>query len=177
MRKQTRLDLDQQIIERPAEHTEPDQEGEHAARLQFFLRAHDADVIRYLKIFTFLPMERIEELERSVAEAPERREAQETLAEELTRAVHGEAGLAVARKASQVLFGGSVDGLAAAELEKIFANVASATLAAKDLLDQPVADDQPLALRAAETASRMSLRLPSPASPASRPFASSTCMA
>jgi len=107
---------------------------------QFFLRAHDADVIRYLKIFTFLPMERIAELEQSVAEAPERREAQQTLAEELTRAVHGEAGLAVARKASQVLFGGSVEGLAAAELETIFANVASATLAAKEVLGQPVAD-------------------------------------
>ena len=104
---------------------------------QFFLRTMDADVIRYLKIFTFLPFARIAELEQAVAAAPERREAQQVLAEELTRAVHTEKGLAVAKKATDVLFGGSIEGLAAAELEKIFANVPSATLPAEQVLGKP----------------------------------------
>ncbi|MDD4101248.1 MAG: tyrosine--tRNA ligase [Kiritimatiellae bacterium] len=107
---------------------------------QFFLRAHDADVIRYLKIFTFLTLERIAELEDSLNKAPERREAQQALAEELTRTVHGETGLAVAKKATQVLFGGSLEGLAASELENIFANVASATLPIEQVMNQPVSE-------------------------------------
>ena len=104
---------------------------------QFFLRAMDADVIRYLKIFTFLPMERIAELEQAVASAPEKREAQQVLAEELTRAVHGEGGLAIAKQTTEVLFGGSVEGLSAATLEAIFANVPSATLAPADIIGKP----------------------------------------
>jgi len=104
---------------------------------QFFLRAMDADVIRYLKIFTFLSMERIAELEQAVATAPEKREAQQVLAEELTRAVHGEAGLKTAKQTTEVLFGGSVEGLSAATLETIFANVPSATLATADVIGKP----------------------------------------
>jgi tyrosyl-tRNA synthetase len=104
---------------------------------QFFLRTLDADVVRYLKIFTFLPFERIAELEQAVASAPEKREAQQVLAEELTRTVHGERGLAVAKQATAVLFGGAIEGLAAADLEAIFANVPSATLPAAEVLGRP----------------------------------------
>ncbi len=107
---------------------------------QFFLRTMDADVIRYLKIFTFLPMERIAELEQCVATAPEKRAAQTVLAEELTRCVHGEAGLAIARKATEVLFGGSIEGLSADQLEQIFASVASATLPRVEVVGQPLID-------------------------------------
>ncbi len=105
---------------------------------QFFLRAMDADVIRYLKIFTFLSMERIAELEQAVATAPEKREAQQVLAEELTRAVHGEQGLLTARKTTEVLFGGSIEGLPAALVETIFANVPSATVPKETLLGKPL---------------------------------------
>ena len=107
---------------------------------QFFLRTLDADVIRYLKIFTFLTMERIAELEAAVAADPGKREAQQVLAEELTRTVHGETGLAIAKKATDVLFGGSLDGLAVADLEKIFANVASATLPTDQVLGKTAFD-------------------------------------
>jgi len=107
---------------------------------QFFLRSMDADVIRYLKIFTFLPMERIAELEQAVATAPEKREAQQVLAEELTRAVHGEQGLAIARKSTEVLFGGSIDGLSAERLESIFANVPSTSLSKESILGKPLFD-------------------------------------
>lgn len=107
---------------------------------QFFLRTMDADVIRYLKIFTFLSMERIAELEQAVVTAPEKREAQHVLAEELTRAVHGEQGLVTARKTSEVLFGGSVEGLSAAMIETIFANVQSATMSKADIMGKPLFD-------------------------------------
>jgi tyrosyl-tRNA synthetase len=105
---------------------------------QFFLRAMDADVIRYLKIFTFLPMERIAELEQALAAAPEKREAQQVLAEELTRAVHGEQGLQSARKTTEVLFGGSIEGLPAVLLETIFANVPSASLPKESIMGMPL---------------------------------------
>ncbi len=95
---------------------------------QFFLRTMDADVVRYLKIFTFLPLERIAELEQSVASEPERRAAQQVLADELTRMVHGDQGLAIAKQATEVLFGGALDGLSADSLEAIFAHVPSAEL-------------------------------------------------
>ena len=98
----------------------------------------DADVIRYLKIFTFLSMERIAELEQAVATAPEKREAQYVLTEELTRAVHGEQGLITARKTTEVLFGGSVEGLPAALIETIFANVQSAMMAKADVIGKPL---------------------------------------
>ena len=64
----------------------------------------------------------------SVKEHPEQREAQKVLAEEVTRAVHGEAGLRQALKATDVLFGGSMEGLSADELENIFKNVKSGEL-------------------------------------------------
>lgn len=105
---------------------------------QFFLRTMDADVIRYLKIFTFLSMERIAELEQAVATAPDKREAQHVLTEELTRAVHGEQGLVTARKTTEVLFGGSVEGLPAALIETIFANVQSATMVKADVIGKPL---------------------------------------
>ncbi len=98
----------------------------------------DSDVIRYLRIFTFLPEERILELEKTVREAPEKREAQKVLAEEVTRAVHGETGLQQALRATDVLFGGSIEGLSAAELENIFKNVKSGELSKDDVIGKPV---------------------------------------
>ncbi len=95
---------------------------------QFFIRTDDADVIRFLKIFTFLPMEQIDEIAREMALAPEKRLAQKTLAEDLTRTIHGPAGLSIAQRASEVLFGGSMDGMKADDLIKVFANVPSKEL-------------------------------------------------
>lgn len=105
---------------------------------QFFMRAMDSDVIRYLKIFTFLEMAQIAELEQAVATAPERREAQQVLAEEVTRAVHGAQGLAIAKQATAALFGGSLEGLGAAELSEIFAHVPSATATPASVVGRPL---------------------------------------
>ncbi len=94
---------------------------------QFWVNQADADVVKYLKFFTFLPREEIEALEQQVTEAPERREAQRRLAEEVTRLVHGEEALRNAVNASQAMFGGDLSGLDEATLEDIFSEVPSHT--------------------------------------------------
>jgi tyrosyl-tRNA synthetase len=107
---------------------------------QFFLRVEDADVARFLKIFTFIPMDEISALGQATKAEPEKRAAQRRLAEELTRIVHGAAGLAVAQRASEVLFGGTMEGLNADELLGIFANVPSAQLAKDEVVAKPAID-------------------------------------
>ncbi|QJU52391.1 tyrosine--tRNA ligase [Herbiconiux sp. KACC 21604] len=72
---------------------------------QFWLNTDDADVIARLKIFTFLSRAEIERLETAVAEAPFRREAQRTLAFEVTSLVHGVAATEAAISAAAALFG------------------------------------------------------------------------
>ena len=105
---------------------------------QYFLRAADADVIRYLKVFSLRSLDEIADLERQMKEKPESRIPQKALAEELTRLVHGEEGLKTALGATQTLFGGDVAGKGAAELETIFKDVKSATLPASQVVGQPV---------------------------------------
>ena len=72
---------------------------------QYFINASDADVIRYLRWFTFLTAEELAELETEVAERPFKREAQRRLAREMTNLVHGEEATAAVELASQALFG------------------------------------------------------------------------
>ncbi|MGV8896728.1 MAG: tyrosine--tRNA ligase [Rhodoglobus sp.] len=72
---------------------------------QFWLNTDDADVVQRLKIFTFLSRDQITELETAVADAPFRREAQKTLAFEVTSLVHGRAATEAAIAASAALFG------------------------------------------------------------------------
>jgi tyrosyl-tRNA synthetase len=71
---------------------------------QFWIRTDDRDVVRYLRQFTFIAREEIDELEAAVAERPERREAQQRLAYEVTTLVHGADEAAKAKRASEVLF-------------------------------------------------------------------------
>jgi len=105
---------------------------------QFFLRSEDADVVRYLKAFTFLPLEEIAALAEQVVQAPEKREAQKALAEDVVRRVHGETGLRQALQATEALFGGSLDGMTAADLLPVFADAPSAELASDDVVGVPV---------------------------------------
>lgn len=101
---------------------------------QYWFNSDDADVITYLNYFTWLNQAEIEGLRALLFEQPERREAQRTLAREVTRMVHGETALAKAEQASQALFGGDVTGLDAADIEDIFAEVPSSQVA-KEALD------------------------------------------
>ena len=90
---------------------------------QFWIRTDDRDVIRYLKYFTFLSKERVAELEAKHTANPGAREAHKALAEVVTRLIHGEAELANAIRASEVLFGGSVEGLSEATFNDLIGEV------------------------------------------------------
>lgn len=103
---------------------------------QFWLNQGDADVIAYLRYFTWLEQAAIAELEQAVVARPERREAQRTLAREMTRITHGETALENAEKAAQVLFGGEIAGLSADDIADIFADVPSSELG-KALFEGP----------------------------------------
>ena len=105
---------------------------------QYFLRAADADVIRYLKVFSLRSLEEIAALEAEMKAHPEARIPQKALAEELTRLVHGEEGLKTAQGATATLFGGDLSGKTAAELETIFKDVKSAEMATADVVGKPV---------------------------------------
>jgi len=84
---------------------------------QFWLNTDDADVIARLKVFTFLTREQIEALEHEVREQPFRREAQRTLAREVTTLVHGREATDAVIAASEALFGqGDLASLDAATL-------------------------------------------------------------
>ncbi len=102
---------------------------------QFWLNTADADVIRCLKLFTLLDRADVDELAHAVAERPYRREAQRSLAAEMTRTVHGADALDRAERASRVLFGGSPKGLGAADIAEIFADVPSTVVARSAMED------------------------------------------
>ncbi|MFN8042342.1 MAG: tyrosine--tRNA ligase [Mycobacterium sp.] len=72
---------------------------------QYFVNTADADVIRYLRWFTFLSAEELAELEEATATRPHERAAQRRLAQELTTLVHGAAATEAVEHASQALFG------------------------------------------------------------------------
>jgi len=99
------------------------------AYYQFWLNAADADVVRFLKTFTFLPQDEIAALEEKVMTEPGAREAQRTLAREATQIVHGESEMQQAESAGKALFSGDIAGLSAALLDEVFASAPTVTLA------------------------------------------------
>ena len=92
---------------------------------QFFFNTDDADIIRYIKLFTWLGPEEIEPLEEAVRERPGKHEAQQILAEQVTKIVHGESGLEQARRVTRAFFRGEFDTLSASELDDLFEGSAS----------------------------------------------------
>jgi tyrosyl-tRNA synthetase len=99
---------------------------------QFWINTDDNDVVRFLKFFTFLSREEIEQLGEEVKRQPEQRAAQKALAREVTLLVHGEDGLRSAENITAALFSGDVTALSATELVEAFTDVPSTEL-----------DDQP----------------------------------
>lgn len=83
---------------------------------QYFLNSDDEMVIDYLKIYTFLTKEEIEEIEKKHKECPEKRLAQKTLAKEIVSFLHGKEEAEKAIKISEALFGGSVSNLSKDEI-------------------------------------------------------------
>lgn len=98
---------------------------------QFWLNQDDRDVIKYLKFFTFLSHEEIDQLAVEVAHHPEKRTAQRRLAQEVTTFVHGKAAMQEAEKISQILFGGDIKDLSVAQIEQAFAKMPSVQASAQ----------------------------------------------
>lgn len=86
---------------------------------QFWINTADADVYKFLRYFTFLSMDEIEGIERADAETQGRKSAQGILAAEVTRLVHGEAGLEGARRISDALFSGDLSQLTESDLAQL----------------------------------------------------------
>jgi len=90
---------------------------------QFWINTADADVIRYLKFFTFLPPAEIAALEKAHAENPGARGAHKALAKATTDLIHGEGATAEAVRASEILFGGELKGISESTFTDIVGEV------------------------------------------------------
>jgi tyrosyl-tRNA synthetase len=99
------------------------------AYYQWFLNVPDADVVRFLKLFTFLDLDTVAELEAEHERDPSARTAHRALAREATRIVHRDAGVAGAERATSVLFGNEpFRGLDDATLAEAFEEAPSVVL-------------------------------------------------
>jgi len=100
---------------------------------QYWINLDDADAGRCLLRLTELSLDEIRSLDEKRAANPAARDSQKRLAEELTRLVHGDAGLAAARQATDIFFGAEIGGLDEAQLAEIFADVPSKQFARTSL--------------------------------------------
>jgi tyrosyl-tRNA synthetase len=106
------------------------------AYYQYWINAADADVVRFLKLFTFLDLDEIEQLAAEHEQDPKARAAHRVLAREATRIVHGDAGVAAAENATAVLFGDEpFSGLDDAILAEAFEEAPSVVLSRSRLDD------------------------------------------
>ena len=87
---------------------------------QFWLNTADADVVNFLRLFTFLDQAAIEELESLMAEHPERREAHRKLAQEVTELVHGPEAVTAAERITAALFAGDAQSLQESDLQDLY---------------------------------------------------------
>ncbi|WP_258948221.1 tyrosine--tRNA ligase [Lentzea californiensis] len=116
---------------------------------QYFVNVDDVTVLKYLRLFTFLTREELDELEKQTAEAPHQRAAQKRLAQEFTDLVHGERATQQVILASSALFGrGELRDLDAPVLE---AALAEAPKGQVRLADEPTIVDLLIASGLAES--------------------------
>ncbi len=92
---------------------------------QYWIRTDDRDVIRFLKFFTFLSREEIEALEKQHQEEPEGRVAHKALAQAVATLVHGESACTDAIRASEILFGGGLEGISETTFNEVAGEVPS----------------------------------------------------
>jgi tyrosyl-tRNA synthetase len=100
---------------------------------QFWINAEDQKVIDYLKVFTFLEHDAIRQLEESVQNAPEKREAQRTLADEVTALVHSKEAAQQAERISHALFYGEFGALGEDEILQGFHDVPTHSMETESL--------------------------------------------
>lgn len=104
---------------------------------QFWINQDDRDVVKYLKYFTFLNRAEIEDLAQRTAQEPWKRAAQKKLAAEVTKFVHGEAGLQEAQMITDALFSGDIKSLSVKQIEQGLKNAPSTEAAdeSKNIVD------------------------------------------
>jgi tyrosyl-tRNA synthetase len=109
---------------------------------QYWINVADADAGVCLRMLTELEHEEIEALDQSREAEPHLRQSQKRLAESLTELVHGQSGLATAKRATEVFFGAEIEDLSDAQLVEIFADVPSKQLTTDSLAGEgmPVID-------------------------------------
>lgn len=105
---------------------------------QFFINVEDSMVIDYLKIYTFLSKEEIEELEIKNNEHPELREAHKALAKSIITFLHGEEEYNKALRISDALFSGKIKDLSLDEINDAFKDVPSFALKNENIVDMLV---------------------------------------
>ena len=106
---------------------------------QFWLNVADADVYKFLKYFTFLSIEQIEEIEAQDASAQGRPQAQTILAREATQLVHGKSGLDAALRITEALFSGDSGDLSENDLAQLRQDgLSCSTLNIDELAEKPL---------------------------------------
>ena len=105
---------------------------------QFWLNSADADVYNFLKYFTFLSEETINGIEAKDKEAQGRPEAQGILAKEVTKLVHGDAGLEAAMRITQAMFNGTLDDLSESDLSQLAQDGLPSSQLPEDLSEKPL---------------------------------------
>ena len=90
---------------------------------QYWINSDDRDVIKFLKLFTFLELSAIGELEESLKQDPGKREPHRALAFEFTKLAHGENTAQAVRAASEILFGSEVREISQEVLDALAAEV------------------------------------------------------
>ena len=95
---------------------------------QYWINVDDVDAGKSLRFLTELTREEIESLDAARTTDPAKRDSQRRLAEELTRMIHGESGLAAARRATEFFFGAEIRDVSDRQLDEIFADVPSKDL-------------------------------------------------
>jgi tyrosyl-tRNA synthetase len=107
---------------------------------QYLLNSDDESVIKYLKYFTFLSHEEINNLEEKTKSEPHLRTAQKTLASEVVKLVHGEKGVESAARATSFFFGGTIENVSDEEVSSIFADVPALDLNRAELGNVAILD-------------------------------------
>jgi tyrosyl-tRNA synthetase len=100
---------------------------------QYLVRQDDRDVIRFLRTYTFLPDQRIAELERELAAHPDERAAQKALAREVTALVHGSQVAGEMQYAAEIVYDQHIQGIGERTLRDVFAAVPTSTITRQQL--------------------------------------------
>ena len=106
---------------------------------QFWLNVADEDVYKFLRYFTFLSLEGIEDIERSDRDSDKKPEAQRILAREVTELVHGKLGVEAALRISDALFSGDPNKLSKKDFEQMCQDgISSSSVDEEGLLQKPL---------------------------------------